>query len=1559
MGGGASVLRAPPCQHQHSHTEHLRNQDGREGSFVTTYDDTIKALGGHYITDGDGTDYGTWTPNTVKTLIIANDGVYVERHGNTKGELTRAAAKPSSTSKSPLRALSHKQFGALEAIVAPASMFEGVNVEAMFSEGVRLGGYYQIPDDIMPPIEQIARSLRLEREAYMSAHSGAKGDPRPLIPDVPAGARLALASDFATHGHYTQLRPFSQVVESYQLAPNVYASDQIGGTLETYLSSLKAPKREQMRDDTDADAPARIPAPDEDTPGDDLADRLRDFEASPHHPKILALLKASLEKGEPYTAAMASQCRDLTALDAQPGWWPTLANHKALASKVNSQSRGVLLDAASDERSAALYLASLPQDARTSLGFEKITRDITIDKVLAALNGETDGVPEEAMTFYQGQIVARAESILDEYDRIFKSGYSVLQPAGVLTCDEEGQGRLMVLSSDGRAYQRTHNLVLLRLWEQVQAAQHLTPMPTRNINEIAEILINGKDRQGNTYPNGTRFYFPYKMLEYAFGRESNDGAQDLYPRHSDASSWDTYREREVKKSLQAMLTAVVRALLKSEADNGLAYHDPSMMTKVVGALESIYKAMTTCVLVSAYDNSPSNIPVKVKVRVLTPYEGFNESDNVVERAIVEALGFAGGTTAQNYKPIHDGSFWEFRHDMDKVLATASPVWAGKILDAMLRQGRKPSASNMILGIGLDDDVVTTGKEIKQFNDHTSHGIFAGSRSGKGLTTQQILAMHLIAGIAPGLGDNKPDMASLLLSINPDAFVINGSNIASNPEEGTDMFMQYTAAKVAELEARAHIPEYLNKNNLAWAPGYTGTLGTVVYLRYMILALGMLAARTISPEIAEQLGGKDGICIVFDEISNTNQQIQTFFQSNMQGHMCYTNYESEWDAWQQSGEDPKKKPKQDVNPGELWFTSMYFMMRRSFEKLSQLRNAGFNNAEAKRSRVFMIGQDPVNPVTDIGQFFPAGKPLNASTKNISIPFKEADNFIYSYASIGKTDVLIGHHPGRNYLNQLTPGSYASDKLSSTMRCFAYLPGFSGDNIHKIMNGDESVARTATYLRPGLLFADGSEDGYCWNNSISYMKSAGVDVEAVRRDVSTDTGEIDPSLGFEGYLAKAGVTREQAAATFQKLSDAANLTVRKLGYEGTWQEWVSDLRPQWIASVEDIYNVFQGYEYDPQSVTLFRHVCPQAFESEDTNSGFALAGSDAEEWDMSGLTGDDDKPAAERTASDTQDAHMAVPQSPVPAAPAAPIPPVPPPPPMPPAPTVPDMDDTTDPNADRMAMPDEPDAPAPTWDYSTSPVRPTTGGGYEFNTSTPRTITPTEMTPDAVQAALYADMNEWAGTWARVKRVGVVGETVIMNGVAYRTQVTDDWRNNQVIPPYMTDAIRSSNIAPIMNWTVLREMPNLRRLSFDSWDFYCSYVCPDLGYKPDSSISQLFADMPLLQHISIEGEEFNRQTWSTINGTPSGVRRYDEMQRAMSVATHILSSGQRNASEYTRKTWQRTDLGGLSKTWRITAGLTGTLAMGAANVASRGVRSLASMIGGGIANYRQQMKNKEQA
>ena len=134
---------------------------------------------------------------------------------------------------------------------------------------------------------------------------------------------------------------------------------------------------------------------------------------------------------------------------------------------------------------------------------------------------------------------------------------------------------------------------------------------------------------------------------------------------------------------------------------------------------------------------------------------------------------------------------------------------------------------------------------------------------------------------------------------------------------------------------------------------------------------------------------------------------------------------------------------------------------------------------------------------------------------------------------------------------------------------------------------------------------------------------------------------------------------------------------------------------------------------------------------------------------------------------------------------------------------------------------------------------------------------------------------------------------------------------------------------------------------------SYVCPDLGYKAESSIAQLFASIPTLQHISVAGEAFDRQTWSAVNGTPSGIRRYDDMQRVMSASTRLLSKGRQTTWQFTTDTWKRTDLGGLGKTWRIAAGLTGTLTMGAAHAASKGARGLASLIGGAIADYRHSM------
>ena len=53
-------------------------------SSTLTYDDLVKALGGNYILGGQDMEYGSWTPNNIKSLVVAYDGVLIEYHAPQK-----------------------------------------------------------------------------------------------------------------------------------------------------------------------------------------------------------------------------------------------------------------------------------------------------------------------------------------------------------------------------------------------------------------------------------------------------------------------------------------------------------------------------------------------------------------------------------------------------------------------------------------------------------------------------------------------------------------------------------------------------------------------------------------------------------------------------------------------------------------------------------------------------------------------------------------------------------------------------------------------------------------------------------------------------------------------------------------------------------------------------------------------------------------------------------------------------------------------------------------------------------------------------------------------------------------------------------------------------------------------------------------------------------------------------------------------------------------------------------------------------------------------------------
>lgn len=1513
---------------------------------MTAFDDTVKALGGSFLTEPHD-DYGSWTPNSLKTLVLTHTGGYLEYHGNPKGKLFRFKTpfRPDQKERSPLRALSFKQFGTLESIIAPASMYVDVPLQKYFSDQTRFGGYFLVLDDAMPPVDVLAKALYEERLAYVQ-NSPLDYDPRPVLPDTPNA--LGVVQGIQGVSDYVQVKPFTEVIESFSLAPQVYSADTTDGKVSTLLSSLKGTtpssdaSREDMQDLEDDDDNDEGDFDDEDTQL-----RLYEFDHSELKPQILDLLRFSAEQykqgNKEFLVAMSKQCCDLSSLPETPVWYKVILP-KHVGAKFQEDSTGVLLDCEDTTRAAKLFLYTLPQSTRASLGYSDVPSDVTLDDVLDALqSGDSEGdadtadddtVDDEYLEFYLPQIQGRVESLIAEYTKIFESGYAVMKPVGVLTADDAGQGRCLAIDKNGYAYNAKYSSVVIALWEEVQKYLSLTPVKERNIKEIARIVVTGSSSDGTEYRGN--LYFPYKMLEYAFGREAFTGDQLSYPRHSSATSWDQYCTDEVRKSLTETYKMVIQVILQSVGNYRETFASPEVRSLVAENLEKLSNALSTCVLLSSFDVIKSK-PVRVKLRVLDPRQGIfgTPAANLVHDAILEAISYDGGSASQMYAPVTQGIFTEFRHDVNTLLANTAPVWSYRLLESQLSQGKALSGSNIILGLGMHDEVITS--EMLGLNRHTSHITLAGSRSGKGLYTQAVSAGKIASGIPGGAADDKPDMASVFLFINPDAFVINGPDV-SNSGEGNDLFNQFTEDRIHQLEDMAHIPPYLD-DLATWTPGYRGTLGMMAYMRYVILSLGILAARVHAGSVTDVLGGSEGIFIIFDEISNFNKVFANFLREGNAKHLLYTQYRQEWEDWQKAGGKDKKRPSYIMEPVDLWFTAVHQSLRKSASRLSQLRNAGFNNAEARKSDVFLIGQDPVTSLDDIREILPD---MNKSSKGRSIRITDNQNIIWELASIGATDAIIGYHS--DYPSYLDQAHTSADKLNSARRCFGYVPSFAGKKIEQaLLTGDKSVAESATYFRPGLLFADGSEEGYCWQNAMKFMADAGLDVDAVRESVLTEDGHLNPALGFLGYLQMAGCSKEQAAATLQKMTDAANYVVQKMGYPGTWLEFVLDLRPEWVFSVDDIYRLFSNEKFDSPCSRDFQRYFPDLIEANFDQSGginfgktsdYTFTDPDEDTWnlDADSEENSDDDWGLDDLDESSEDAMPEDSFEPIRSE----------------LPDIPEED----------IVPSQLDLPYEEGFYSgLGDSGATVGlhGSVSQPMGNTRLITPTELSPDAIQKAITDDLRGWVGSFSRVKLLSVRGGILSLNRTGYKTAVGDSLKGNVTVPPYMTEAIRTSNVAAILDWSVLKEMQNLTRFSVDAWDFFLSYIAPDLGYSSTTAVGSLFADLPRLQIVSIAGKEYTRAEYSKENGVPSGVRRYDEMQQAMAVGTRYLSRGRQGTWQYLTNTWRRQDIGGLGKTFRLGLGLVGLGTTGSVEVASRASQGIASLIGSAIADYRNSIKS----
>lgn len=794
--------------------------------------------------------------------------------------------------------------------------------------------------------------------------------------------------------------------------------------------------------------------------------------------------------------------------------------------------------------------------------------------------------------YYSDTTNGTINKIIREYTKIFSSGFEVITPAGVLMENDRGYGVLGHINGTTLEKDRV-NRNLQMLYAYLRDHMNLTEVPVRSIKDIANVIVSGSVKPGGKKYSGN-LVFPYKIMEYAFGRrrvaKSDSSSIENYQEHSKRANWESYARDEVAESLRDVMLYVVWISLKKE---GFDHEPESPQANQVATeiLNRFQKAFCTAILVSKYDTSRGNL-VAVKVRVLDPSGDLPRDRNILEEVISKSHGAIDDSDKKLVYPVQsNGSYIEYNLELDSKLANAEPLFAYKALEKILEQGQKVNYNNAIFGKDSNDKILRNGGRI-DLNKKLSHAVVAGSRAGKGVWTFSILAGSCLSKRPIFYIDNKPDMASLFRHLAPNGFVVNGANITTDPQNGTDYFSQYEGAD-----------SWINPTNV---PGYVQSLlggssyrnlGAFIYAKALTLTMGILAARVEVPSKINELGGPEGIVVVVDELANANINLMAQFGTFNQ-HVANTGYYNELKTQIEEGEGGKinaDKPK----PEDYWFTHFYQDMQKSLNRLQALSNAGLKNVEANRSDVFILTQEPPEMITSAGQvselFRKPNKNSNAIAGGIDNP-----RILPSFALVGGTDVFVGYDKdNRAFLDQGNKSSKAFPYLNEVNRNFGYLSQYGPDVRDKF--NTSALADRALYYKPMLLFADGKTDSYFVRNALGYAEMAGIEdpQDIVRRNEDPNNpGEINPAVGFEGYLNKAGMSSEEISSSLSSSGEIAQRVADALGYEGSWQELLFDFRPEWMFTVDDIIAAMKGQTLSStleKRMEDFITVYPEAFET----------------------------------------------------------------------------------------------------------------------------------------------------------------------------------------------------------------------------------------------------------------------------------------------------------------------------------------------------------------------------
>lgn len=358
--------------------------------------------------------------------------------------------------------------------------------------------------------------------------------------------------------------------------------------------------------------------------------------------------------------------------------------------------------------------------AADNFGGDDLSEVIEEDKVTPIKQVQTDGYEEEIHGGFRRQIEDLLLNTFEEmYGKFFNGQENIdgfIVPAGALEANRRFQGILQVKNQGVKV---TANTISNALYEEFYIA-------CRNCGvEIAEKIEENKEKVS-----------PYKynpILQLSIANGSMAGGR---PSHS----WREYREfiRE-KIGENCKKWAVLQA---NEGSLEPVYREISGYT--VNLMVINYReGLGSQIRFNCGDNSKTEMVAREFVRNLRARE-------TTHKAIAMGKLLVGEPVISEGKNCATVSIYQNMAGYQSV-----PTFMGELLYKMPEGHFKPSIKNMIIGKSLNNEIVTA-----PFTKWLLP-IIAGSRSGKGVLTLNMLLNVVGTGTPLFYLDGKPDMATLL------------------------------------------------------------------------------------------------------------------------------------------------------------------------------------------------------------------------------------------------------------------------------------------------------------------------------------------------------------------------------------------------------------------------------------------------------------------------------------------------------------------------------------------------------------------------------------------------------------------------------------------------------------------------------------------------------------------------------------------------------------------------------------------------------------------------------